>query len=637
MSKFRIILFSLLGCLLIVMAVSMAGILPNRFFKWHEERQPSVDLAERDLFTEEGPTVDHVINNFYFPHYDAEGKEVFILKGKSAMLINNKVYKIERPEVYLKRGFRREPPAGEAEPAETVSSSSKTEGESNASQGVVITAKKGEINKDTKEALFTGGVQVVLGPGTTLKTDFFHYNPVENKAKTDRPVVLQGERMKIRGEGLEAELSTGRIWIEKEVVAELEGVKSGLLFAPGSDSAASAKTPSEDVKTVIRCDDKLVFEQETNMLTFHKRVKARKGGSTLMANKLVLVFDESARRAKMVIAEGNVLASGGSRVAKGSSLFWDAITDATSLEGTPSAEFFEERFTLIGPKIIFSQGGQKADTPRGGRLSTKGTQKTKEEKKAGQDWGSVNITWKGKMTFQKDQGQATFEDDVELVRKESTLYCQRMVIKFERETMGVKTMDATGGVSVVEKKGELLREASGQEGYWDFEKDVAEIRGEGTLFIQSEPGEEKGGLKVDWGQKMVVLDNKKKIAFYENVRAVKGPQKINSNQLYTFLGEASKLEKAVAIGDVLFVDSRDGGIEAIGDIMEWDGQSDKVVITGEPTAEVRRKQTRTFAKRVYYDLKTQQVGWKERPHWEIPMEKGSPTIVNPLLKTPLGF
>lgn len=638
MSKFRIILFSLLGCIPIIIAISIAGILPNKFFKWHKE-QDSNDLEEKVLFFEEEPAINHVINNFYFPQYDEVGNEMFILKGKKAVLINNKVYKIERPEVCLKRGLNRGSTEGTGEPAKAEVAGSKVEVESAASRDIIVTSKKGEIDKDTKQALLTGGVLVEFGGGTTLKTDYLRYNPGENRVKTDSPVVLQGEKMKIRGEGLEAELSTGRIWIEKEVMAELEGVKNNLLLTTSGDSSSTFKTKSEDGKTVIRCSGKLVFEKETNMLTFHNRVRARKGVSTLMADKLLLVFDEDRRKAKLVIAEGDVLASDGGRVAKGDSLFWDAVTDATTLEGTPSAELFEEKFTLIAPTVIFSDAGGQATAPKGGRLSTKEMPRAKEEAKIGQDWGHVSITWKGKMAFQKDLEQATFEEDVQLTRSDYNLYCKRMVVNFEGKEMKVKTMEATGGVYMVERSGELLREVSGQEGHWDLEEDVAELKGEGALFIQTEKGEEKEGLKIDWGQKMMVLDDKKKkITFHENVRAVKGSQKVNCNQLNTFLGEDNKLEKIVALGDVLFTDSREGGIEGIGDVMEWDWQSNNVVITGEPAAEVRRKKVRTFAKRIYYNVKTQQLGWKERPHWEMPMEEGRDvTVTSPLLTNPIGF
>lgn len=238
------------------------------------------------------------------------------------------------------------------------------------------------------------------------------------------------------------------------------------------------------------------------------------------------------------------------------------------------------------------------------------------------------------MTFQKDLQQATFEKDVQLVRKDYTIYAQKMVMHFEGEEAKIKTMEASGGVYIVERSKGLLREANGQEGYWDFEKDVSELKGKGDLYLETEPGQPREeGVKINWDQKMMVQDNKKKITFHENVRTVKGPQKVDSNQLNTFLGENGKLERAVALGDVFFVDNREGGIESIGDTMEWDYQSNNVVVTGEPTAEVRKKNERTFAKRIYYDLKTQEVVWKERPHFEIPV--AGKDVIGPILSKPM--
>jgi LPS export ABC transporter protein LptC/lipopolysaccharide transport protein LptA len=630
MSKFRIILFSCLGCLGIVTAVSMAGVLPNRFFKWHKERQePSSETwEEKDLFTEEGPTVNQVVNNLYSPHYDEFGRETFVLRGKKAILLNDKTYKIDSPEIYLRRDVGSPPESTEIEPPEA-------ETEARSSKDIIVTSRMGELDKDTNEGLLTGGVMVEFGQGATIKTDHLRYNPKESKATTGDPVLFQGDKMKIRGEGLGVELATGRMWIEKEVVAELSGVRGNLMLSSFGGASGSQRS---EAKTIIRCDGRLVYEKETNMLTFHDKVRVRQGVSTLLTDKLVLVFDEKGQRTKLLIADGDVLASDGVRVAKGKSLFWDAITDATTLEDTPSAEFLEERFTLIAPKIIFSQGGRKAEAPVGGQLNAKGSPKAKAKDATIQSWEGVNIIWKGKMTFQKDIEQATFEEDVHLTKRDSSIYCQRMIINFEGEEMKVKTMEAFENVYIVERKKGMLREATGQEGTWDFPKDVAELRGEGTLFLQTKPEETREqGLRVKWDQKMMVQDNKQKITFHENVRAVKEFQRVDCNQLNTFMGENNQLEKVVALGDVFYVDAREGGIESTGDMMEWDCKTDKVVVTGEPTAEARRKKSRTFAKKIYYDVKTKQVGWKERTHWEIPDERRdttTPLTLNQMLSKP---
>ncbi len=624
MSKLRITLFSLLGSLLIAVTVSVAGLLPNSFFRVDKKQQVSWDRKDKAFFVDEGPAVDHIIDDFYFPHYDEAGNEKFILKGKKAMLINNKRYRIERPEICLRGGLSRGDSASSPESSVTGPETSRD---------IIITSKMGELDKDTNEGLLTKGVVVELGQGTTLKTDHLRYYPNENKAKTDRPVTLHGEKMKIRGEGLEARLSTDHIWVEREVVAELGGVRGNILLS--SLGGLPTETKSQDTKTVIQCKGKLIYEREANILTFHEKVRVRQGVSTLRTDKLVLIFDEKGQRVKMLIAEGDVLASDGVRVAKGKSMYWDAITDTTTIEDAPSAEFFEEKFTLIAPKIIFSQGGQRADAPKGGQLNAKGASKTKEEAAKGQNLGGVTITWKGRMTYHRGLEQATFEEDVQLTKKDYTIYCQKMLINFEGKEIKAKTMQAWGDVHVVERSGGLMREANGQEGFWDFEKDIAELKGEGTLFLQTELGQKReDGVTIDWSQKMRVQDAKRKITFHENVRAVRGQQKIDCNQLNTFLGEGNELERAVALGDVFFVDNREGGIESIGDTMEWDYQSDRVVISGEPTAEARRQGSRTFAKRIYYNLKTKQVGWKDRPHLEVPM-KGGDTVV-PLLSNPFS-
>jgi lipopolysaccharide export system protein LptA len=55
----------------------------------------------------------------------------------------------------------------------------------------------------------------------------------------------------------------------------------------------------------------------------------------------------------------------------------------------------------------------------------------------------------------------------------------------------------------------------------------------------------------------------------------------------------------------------------LGTLLEWDLIKDKAVLTGNPLAELRRSGNRTFSKKIYYDLITNRVHWKGRPHWKV--------------------
>lgn len=603
MSKYRIALFSVLFCLLLATVLSLAGVLPNKFFEG-SKKDPEGSLQAKYFYElhgegQEGARVTQHISDFYFPSYDETGREVLSLKGKEAFLINDRLYKIKKPEVKLRFSSI----------------------EADTSEPIIITSYRGKMDKQTGVGLLTRNVVAKLDKDTTLKTESLGYSPADKKAQTSDPVTLLGQNMKIKGEGMEVDISTGRTWIERDVVAELEGVESNLLLI--SLSREARERPQQG-KVYIRCSGRLVFEKEPNMATFHDNVRVRRGTSSLMAKKLVLVFGKDSNKPKLVIAEGDVLASDGEKLAKGKSLLWDAVTDATILEGAPVAEFFEEKTSIIAPKMIFHKNEDRVDVPRGGQLTTRGLKADSEGGMGGQ--GNVTITWRGKMNFLKAQEEAVFEEEVLLTRRDFKMHSQRLVTGFEGQSLKVKNMKATGGVYIIEKRGDLLRESYGEEAFWDLDKNLIEISGRGNLYIRKEGGLEGEGTNVQWAKKMTMDDKQKKLSFYEGVRATNGPQAVDCNQLNAFLDNNNKVLRVIALGDVVFVDSKQDGIEGIGDTLDWDWTKDLMVLSGSPQAEVRRKKTRTFADRVYYDLKTQRMSWRERPHWMIPVEGELPPL-----------
>lgn len=613
-SKKRIVLFAILGCLLFIAMLSMAGVIPNRFAvltkKNTEESYKGKSFTELQDIAGGETQVSQYISDFYLPSYDETGKENFTLTGREAFLINDQVYKIDRPEIHM------------------VSSAEDTGGSE--SQDIVITSKKGEMDRLSNIGVLTENVVVRLAGDTTLKTERLLYYPDQKRAHTDDPVTVQGEKMYITGEGMEAELFSGKMWIERSVVAEIKGTETGLFVVSFGEDKKEEEKPK---RVYIRCSGKMVFEKEPNMVTFHDNVKVRKGTSTMTTDKMVIIFGKDTDKPKMIIGEGNVTASDGEKVAKGDSLFWDAVTDSTTLEGTPNASFFEEKISIVAPKIVFNQAEDKVSAPNGGQLTTKGF---KEGDSGDGMLGSGNITiaWKGRMNFEKAKGRAVFKEDVRLSRKNFKMNSQEMIVGFEQGGgLEIKDLNATGGVYMVENKGGNLREVYGNEVVWDKDTGLIEVLGEGTLYAEGKEekeGKVSGLTNISWVKKMVRDERNKKISFFENVLALKGKEQVECNQLNAFIDETNKVKRVVALGDVVYSDTKEGGIEAIGDILEWDWKHNKMILNGTPTAEVRRKGARTFAKRVYYDPETQRLSWKEKPHWQIPLEGRDKETTAPL-------
>src|SRR3990167_2089758 len=613
-SKKRIILFAILGCLFIAALLSIFGVIPNRFAMVGGDSTDGSykgkSYTELQRIAGEESQVSQYINDFYLPSYDEAGKEVFTIQGNEAFLINDQVYKIDRPEIRLK---------GTTKDMEKDTDASEP-------RDVVITSREGEMDKLSNIGVLTKNVVVRLGGNTTLETDRLSYYPDQKKARTDSPVVVHGDRMNIEGVGMEAELSSGRMWIEKSVVAEIKGAESNLFMISFGESEKKKETSE---RVYIRCSGKMVFEKEPNMVTFHDDVKVRRGSSTMTTDKMVIVFDNGADKPKMIVAEGSVTASDGVKVAKGDTLFWDAVKNATTIKGTPNAAFFEKKTSMISPKMLFNQKEDKVDAPQSGQLTTKGF-KDDDSEDGMLGSGNVTIAWKGRMRFEKSKGTAVFEEDVQLSRKDFKLNSQELVINFKQEEgLKVKSLRATGGAYMVEKKEDALREVYGDEVIWDMDTGLIEVLGEGTLYVQgkeeaegseAEGSEGKGMTNISWFKKMVRDEKNGEISFFENVLAIKGQQQVECNRLNAFVDEDNKIKRVVALGDVVYSDTKEGGIEALGDVMEWDWKYNKMILSGTPTAEVRRKEARTFAKRVYYDPETQRLSWREKPHWQIPLE-----------------
>lgn len=605
-SKKRIVLFAILGCILLIALLSIFGVIPNKFAMVGKRNKAGKAYSGKS-YTElqkavggESQVSQH-ISDFYLPSYDETGKEVFTIQGNEAFLLNDQVYKIDRPEIRLKGTAKN---LDVSEPND-----------------VVITSRNGEMDRLSNIGVLTNNVVVRLGNDTTLETDHLLYYPDQKRAQTDSPVVVRGDRMNINGVGMEAELFSGRTWIERSVVAEIKDTESNLFMVSFGEDEKKKEQPK---RVYIRCNGKMVFEKEPNMVTFHDDVKVRRGNSTLTTDKMVIIFDKDASKPKMIVAEGNVTASDGVKVAKGDNLFWDAVTDATTIKGTPNAAFFEKKTSIISPKMLFNQKEDAVDAPQGGQLTTKGFEG--DGSKDGMlGSGNVTIVWKGNMSFEKSKGRATFEDDVQLSRKDFKLSGQELIIGFKQEEgLKVKSLRATGGAYMVEKKDGALREVYGDEVIWDIDTGLVEVLGEGTLYIRGEEvveGKgEKGMTNISWFKKMVRDEKNKKISFFENVLALRDQQQVECNKLNAFISEDNKIKRVVALGDVVYSDTKEGGIEAMGDVMEWDWKHNRMILSGTPTAEVKRKEARTFAKRVYYDPETQRLSWREKPHWQIPLK-----------------
>jgi LPS export ABC transporter protein LptC len=88
---------------------------------------------------------------------------------------------------------------------------------------VVLTMKAntGIVDLRTNNVKMAGNIDAVSRDGMELKTDSLQWFAKDEKLVTDDPVLLRKEGMRIRGEGLVADVSLGKIEVKKSARVEV--------------------------------------------------------------------------------------------------------------------------------------------------------------------------------------------------------------------------------------------------------------------------------------------------------------------------------------------------------------------------------------------------------------------------------
>lgn len=612
----------------------------------NQKEIPSPQKQVRNISTITGTdTVTQTVQGLTMPNYDEQGKEVVIMRGENTILLNDNVYKIIAPEIEVLDSTRPE--------SETYS--------------FLITSNTGEMNKTSDEGYLSDNVVVHIDPETQLNTDYLRYLPEKKFVYTDDPVAINGKGVKIVGQGCEIDLINKKMWIKKDAEMEMDGVKNDLFFLSQDSAQQTAQNQSDEngtrempfEKTFIRSSGQLIFDRhpDANIMTFNDNVEIKKGSSTVFSDKLVVFLDPETKKTKQAIASGNVLASQGTKIAKGSFLTWDVNTQSAILEDAQKAEFVEDNLNIDAQKMIFYKDMGKIDVPSSGSL--KATMKEKEGKKktfaeTGNDDKNIRVKWDGKMNFLDDTREANFEKNVEVRKENSTLSCDNLKVTFNDHDYNLQTLKATEKIHILDKKGNLFKEAVGDQATWDVKNKVTILRGqpfallrEGNkrqilaprvLFYEDgrkvlcegkgslyEKGEEKlfnenteeTDIKVNWAKKMIYYDALKKTSFYEVVEVTRGGQKLNGDQIDAYLGRDNKITKIIATGNVYFFSKSLSGSEGLGSLFTWDLVKNVAILTGNPNAELRKEGSRTFSEKVYFDMAKNRVTWEGRPHWQL--------------------
>ena len=216
------------------------------------------------------------------------------------------------------------------------------------------------MNKATNRGLLYGNVITRLGDKLKIFTDDLKYSPDDKVVNTDGHVTVQGDQMRITGDGFEVKLSDKIATIKNDPEMEILSDRDQIFLF--SDKGVITNRNIEE-NIFIRSSGELVFENEGESATFHENVRISKGNSTIFADKLFIPFDSKNESLKTIVATGNILASDGKKNAKGETLTWDTEKEIGILEDDPVAEFFDEKITLTAAKMIFSKVNGRIEVP----------------------------------------------------------------------------------------------------------------------------------------------------------------------------------------------------------------------------------------------------------------------------------
>jgi LPS export ABC transporter protein LptC/lipopolysaccharide transport protein LptA len=619
--------------------------------KEHNTTKDSLSAKKQVQDISNNETLKQTVEGLSVPRYDEKGQETMIIRGESTLLLSNDVYKIIFPEI-------------------EVMDSPDTDMK-NGTPPVLITSDIAEMNSISNEGYLSENVVIHLDQETRLNTDFLRYLPEKKSIYTDDPVTIHGKGLIIKGQGCEINLVNKVMRIKRDAEMEMDGTTNDLFFLSensasqtsledtiSGDGPAEGKTPQE--KTFIRSSGKLILtkQADTNVMTFHDNVVVKRGNANIFSDKLVIFLDPETKKTKQAIATGNVLASEGTKIARGDSLSWDVNTQTAVLEDSHKAEFIQEELNIDALKIIFYNATGNIDIPSAGNLKTYTKQRTgKGETPVESDKtdDTITVKWEGKMNFLSEVKEAHFEKDIEVRRKDSILFCNYLTVAFSDQGYNLQSFKATEDIHIIDKKSHLYSEAVGDRVTWNAKNKLTVLRGrpfallregnkrqilsprvlfygnennilctgKGTLYERRDESDtEEDDIKVNWTKQMFYSDAQKKASFYEQAQATRGGHKLDGDQIDAYLDNNKTMHKIIAADNVYFSITGNNNedmndTEGLGTLFIWDLIQNVALLTGNPKAELRRENSRTFSEKVYFDMTENRITWEGRPHWQL--------------------
>lgn len=152
---------------------------------------------------------------------------------------------------------------------------------------VVLTARRGEFHKTSRDVHLEEEVVVTASDGTKLTTDVLDWKAEEQTATSPGWVTVTRPGMTVTGRGGTGFPKLKQVRLEKEVTMILSG-------------------EGEPGETVITCDGPMEVDTERNRARFWRNVRVRDSRGTIEADRMDVAFEEGTNQLEKTAFWGHV-------------------------------------------------------------------------------------------------------------------------------------------------------------------------------------------------------------------------------------------------------------------------------------------------------------------------------------------
>ncbi len=147
----RLFYLGIITICLLFLTLSIAGLFRFTTYARREKKPMVKDIIDEEAREKqklsqgsEAEDVSQEIYGLYLPSYDENGKRVSVIRGAYTVFLNNKTYKITKPEIEF-------------------TGDSDNDGNDNQSKNIIITSDTGKVEKATNMGVLYGNVITTLG------------------------------------------------------------------------------------------------------------------------------------------------------------------------------------------------------------------------------------------------------------------------------------------------------------------------------------------------------------------------------------------------------------------------------------------------------------------------------------------